>query len=158
PMLTTESKSAATSPMERSADPAADRLKRGALISKYVIVDYLGAGGMGVVYSAYDAVLDRKIALKLLRVDRARDKTQDARARLLREAQAMARLSHPNVITVHEVGTRADQIFIAMEFVDGGTLRTWLEERARPLREVMEIFLQAGRGLQAAHAVGLVHR
>jgi serine/threonine protein kinase len=113
---------------------------------------------MGVVYSAYDAVLDRKIALKLLRKGREHEQAQAARLRLLREAQAMARLSHPNVLTIHEVGTVEEQIFIAMEFVDGGTLRSWLDERPRPLQEVLQIFLQAGRGLQAAHAVGLVHR
>lgn len=158
PLLSTQANSSNDAEARSSAHTVASLLPRGAVINKYVVVDYLGEGGMGVVYSAYDPVLDRKIALKLLRIDRADSNTQDARARLLREAQAMARLAHPNVLTVHEVGTVDDQIFIAMELVDGGTLRRWIEERERPLREVIDVFLQAGRGLLAAHAVGLVHR
>jgi len=158
PLVSTELGAKDTSPSS-SAAPPAELLPRGATVDRYVVVDPLGAGGMGVVYSAYDAVLDRKIALKLLRADRTReDELQAAHARLLREAQAMARLSHPNVLSVHDVGTVSDRVFIAMEFVDGGTLRQWLEERPRSFREVLSIFLQAGRGLQAAHAVGLIHR
>src|SRR5690606_34902809 len=95
-------------------------------IGRFTIVRELGAGGMGVVYVAYDEQLDRRVAVKLLR--RAETDTQ-GKARLAREAQAMARLSHPNVVTVHEVGTHQDQVFVAMEFVDGGDLRKWLTQQ-----------------------------
>ncbi len=121
-----------------------------------MIIDRLGAGGMGVVYSAYDPELDRRIAVKLVSIE-AGAEAQQGRDILLREAQAMARLSHPNVIAVHDVGTIGDGVFFAMERVDGGTLRQWLAER-RPWREMLAVFAQAGRGLAAAHAAGLVHR
>ena len=116
----------------------------------------LGTGGMGLVYSAYDPHLDRKVAIKLLRRS-SPSTTDDPRARLLREAQAMAKIDHPNVVRVHEAGMYGEQIDVAMEFVDAGTVRTWLRER-RPLREMIDVFAKAGRGLAAAHAVGLVHR
>src|SRR6185312_13531713 len=82
----------------------------------------------------------------------------DAHTRLLREAQAMAKIHHPNVIVVHEVGTLGEQVYLAMEFADGGTLRDWLTAERRDQREILGAFAQAGRGLAAAHAVGLVHR
>jgi tetratricopeptide (TPR) repeat protein len=114
---------------------------------------------MGVVYSAYDPELDRKIALKLLRPDVVgQEPIETLRARILREAQAMARLQHPNVLAVHDVGTFENRVFIAMELVEGMTLRTWLRERPRTVRESLDVFVQAGRGLAAAHAVGLIHR
>ena len=124
-------------------------------IGRFTIVRELGAGGMGVVYVAYDEQLDRRVAVKLLR--RAETDTQ-GKARLAREAQAMARLSHPNVVTVHEVGTHQDQVFVAMEFVDGGDLRSWLEQERRGWPAIVEAFRQAGEGLAAAHAAGIVHR
>jgi tetratricopeptide (TPR) repeat protein len=108
------------------------------------------------VYAAYDPDLDRKVALKLLHSDGQSD-AEAARARLLREAQAMARVSHPNVIPVFDVGVWGDQVFLAMELADGGTLSDWLEGE-RSWREVLERFLEAGRGLLAAHEAGLVHR
>ena len=111
---------------------------------------------MGVVYAAYDPELDRKVAIKLLH-PRAGD-SSDLRVRLLREAQAMARLTHPNVVSVYDVGTFKDDVFVAMEFVDGRTLRAWLKEKTRSWREVLAVFRQAGQGLAAAHAAGLVHR
>jgi tetratricopeptide (TPR) repeat protein len=114
---------------------------------------------MGEVYAAYDPELDRKVAVKLLR---ARGGTSAARseggARLLREAQATARLSHPNVVVVYDVGTFQDSVFIAMEFVEGHTLGYWLAAGPRRWREVLDVFLAAGRGLDAAHGAGLVHR
>src|SRR5690349_14432900 len=114
---------------------------------------------MGVVYSAYDPELDRKVALKLLRADAEGSSTSgDAPARLLREAQALAKLSHPNVISIHDVGTVEDRVFMAVDFVDGGTLQRWLAERKRTWREIRDAFIAAGRGLAAAHAAGLVHR
>jgi tetratricopeptide (TPR) repeat protein/predicted Ser/Thr protein kinase len=110
---------------------------------------------MGVVYAAFDSELDRKVALKLIRPDSA---SRTSQVRLSREAQAMARVTHPNVIAVYDVGRVDDQVFIAMEFVDGTTLAQWAHQRPRALHEVLEIFVQAGRGLAAAHAAGLVHR
>ncbi len=121
-------------------------------IGRFQVLGRLGAGGMGVVYAAYDERLDRKIAIKVLRQDSGQSKH-----RLLREAQAMARLSHPNIVGVHEVGEDGDSVFVAMEFVRGKSLDRWLEE-PRPWREVLAVFMAAGRGLQAAHEAGLIHR
>jgi serine/threonine protein kinase/tetratricopeptide (TPR) repeat protein len=132
-------------------------LPRGASIGRYIVLSALGAGGMGVVYAAYDPELDRKVAIKLLRPD-AGAGHEHARVRLLREAQAMARLSHPNVIAVFDVGTLGEQVFIAMEFIDGWTLTKWLQQKPRSVREILDIFTLAGRGLEAAHRAGLVHR
>lgn len=126
-------------------------------VGRYLLLRKLGQGGMGVVYAAYDPDLDRKVALKLLHPSANRD-NEEARSRLLREAQAMARVSHPNVIPVFDVGMWGDQVFVAMELVEGGTLGSWLKEAKPSWREVLERYLQAGRGLQAAHAAGLVHR
>ncbi len=128
---------------------------RGQTIGRYVVLDCIGSGGMGVVYAAYDPELDRKVSLKLLRPDRA---LGQARLMLAREAQAMARLSHPNVVNVHDVGEADGVLFVAMELVDGGTVSRWLRERPRSWREVLRVFLGAGEGLAAAHAAGLVHR
>ena len=125
----------------------------GTVIGHYEIDGRLGAGGMGIVYAAHDRDLDRKVALKFLH-DQA---SADRRARLKREAQAMARIAHPNVIVVHEVGTHQGHIFIAMEHVDGCTLREWCA-RQRSHGEIVEVFASAGRGLAAAHSAGLVHR
>jgi tetratricopeptide (TPR) repeat protein/predicted Ser/Thr protein kinase len=136
-------------------DPRAEALERGASVGRYVILDRIGAGGMGVVYAAYDPELDRRVALKLLRTDRF---AAPGHLRLLREAKALARLTHPNVVAVHDAGTFGDQVFVAMELVEGETLRQWLEEGARSWREVLDRLLAAGRGLAAAHAAGLVHR
>ena len=101
-----------------------EELPRGSTLGRYVILERIGSGGMGVVYAAYDPDLDRRVALKLLH---ARRKTSEASAsygnrRLLREAQAMAKLDHPSVITVHDVGTYGEHVFLTMEFVDGETL------------------------------------
>jgi len=132
---------------------------RGSALGRYIVLNKLGGGGMGVVYAAYDPELDRRVALKLLRSDPAEGSKQEgARERLLREAQAMARLSHPNVISVHDVGTLGEQVFIAMELIDGRTLTRWLKEENRAPRRVLEVLIQAGKGLAAAHAGGLVHR
>ena len=126
-----------------------------AKIGRFTVIRELGRGGTGVVYAAYDEQLDRKVAVKLLHAEAAE---ADARARLLREAQAMARLSHPNIVSVHEVGTHHGQVYIAMEFVHGMTLGAWLKKQPRAWREVVEVFRQAGSGLAAAHEAGLVHR
>nr|WP_276598780.1 serine/threonine-protein kinase [Nannocystis sp. SCPEA4] len=147
-----------------SRQVSADRqIQHGHLVGRYVVLSPLGSGGMGVVYAAYDPQLDRKVALKLLHPEAvsASGATQskiDGQERLLREAQAMARLHHPNVVAVHDVGKYDERIFIAMEFVEGGTLKQWLRARPRTRQEVIAVFTQAGRGLQAAHEAGLIHR
>jgi eukaryotic-like serine/threonine-protein kinase len=141
-------------PAEADLEAADPPLPRGAKVGRYLLLDVLGRGGMGVVYAAYDPELDRKIAIKLVR---AFSPTPVAQARLLREAQAMARLSSPNVIAVHDVGTYGDRVFLAMELVEGGTLREWMRAQP-PAREILKTFELAGRGLAAAHSAGLVHR
>jgi len=127
-------------------------------VGRYLVLSTLGTGGMGVVFAAYDPQLDRKVALKLLRSG-LQLATKDARKRLQREAQAIAQLSHPNVVGVYDVGTTDDgDLYIAMEFVEGDTLTTWLKRWPRTWREIIDVFLQAARGLVAAHSVGLLHR
>ena len=108
-------------------------LQTGSVIDRYIVIEHIGAGGLGDVYSAYDPELDRKVAIKLLKPISSRASEPglgDPTARLLREAQAMARLRHPNVVTIYDVGTTAGQIFLAMEFVNGQTLSRWA--RAKP--------------------------
>ncbi len=138
----------------------APRLDEGNKLGRYVVLNKVGEGGMGVVYAAYDPELDRKVAIKLLMTSLGGSldaELAEQRTRLLREAQAMAKLSHPNVITVHDVGEFRDQVFVAMEFIDGGTLTDWCKQ-SRSWRETMAVFLAAGQGLAAAHRAGLVHR
>jgi eukaryotic-like serine/threonine-protein kinase len=137
---------------------SAQRLARGTDVGRYVVIDFVGSGGMGMVYSAFDPELDRKVAIKLLRPDARGGDTVRARDRLLREAQAMARLSHPNVLPVFDVGTHHDAVFVALEFVDGETLRAWLQREQPRWPRIVEVFVAAGRGLAAAHAENLVHR
>jgi tetratricopeptide (TPR) repeat protein/predicted Ser/Thr protein kinase len=128
-------------------------------VGRFVLLDRIGRGGMGVVYAAYDPQLDRKIAIKLLAPPGDGSATNpEAEARLLREARAAARLDHPNVVTIHEVGTWQGRVFVAMEFVEGLTLKGWLAAASRTPAEILGVFLQAGRGLAAAHAAGIVHR
>lgn len=150
---------AAGSSLEGAGEPGSPSdlppLAPGAKVGRYVVVAPVGAGGMGRVYAARDPVLDRKVAVKLLHRHATGPELEE---RLLREAKAMARLAHSEVITVHDVGHHGDQLFIAMEFVDGGTLRQWLAAQPRPFREVLDVLLRAGRGLAAAHANGIVHR
>ncbi len=145
-----------------TSEADASPLSRGNEIGRYVILDVVGAGGMGVVYAAYDPELDRKVAVKLLRRDISTAPTTsvgELGKRLLREAQSMAKLSHPNVVSVYDAGSTADgQVFVAMEFVQGQSLGKWLKEKARTWREVLEVYTNAGHGLAAAHAAGLVHR
>jgi serine/threonine protein kinase len=129
------------------------------MIGRFHVLGMLGRGGAGAVCAAHDPVLDRKVALKvLLPVFQGPDATHH-RERLLREAQVMARVSHPNVVTVFEAGTTTDGcVFVMMELVDGGTLRTWLSERPRSWRDIVHMLRAAGAGLAAAHAAGIVHR
>ncbi|MDC0675194.1 serine/threonine-protein kinase [Nannocystis radixulma] len=145
---------------QRDGDATGDAslpLLPGARVGRYVVMSLLGAGGMGVVYAAHDPELGRPVALKLLRPhpDGPRRELED---RLRREAQAMARLSHPNVAAIHDVGRIGDRIFIAMELIRGQTLAAWLRAAPRSRQEILARFLLAGRGLAAAHAAGLVHR
>ena len=137
-------------------DAAVDeRLQRGTSVDRYVVLYELGTGGMGIVYAAYDPQLDRKVALKLLH---AHSRSDRARTRLLREAKAIARITHPNVVTVHDVGTFEGRVFVAMEYVEGLTLRRWLQEARRPWPEVLAVLRHAGEGLAAAHEGDLIHR
>ena len=137
----------------------AGRVARGTTIDRYVVLDHVGEGGMGVVYVAYDPDLDRKVAVKLLhRVGDSAAAQAVARARMLREAQSLAKLSHPNVVTIHDVGTLGEQAWIAMEFVEGQTLSVWLRGAPRPWAEVLDVLLAAGDGVAAAHAAGVLHR
>jgi predicted Ser/Thr protein kinase len=132
---------------KRSAEPRQ--------LGRYVVLDSLGQGGMGVVLRAYDRELDRTVALKVLHREIDEQHTQ----RLRREAQAMAKLSHPNVVQVYEVGEVEGQTFVAMELVKGKTLCEWMQRQPRPgWRECVELFVQVGAGLAAAHERGLVHR
>jgi tetratricopeptide (TPR) repeat protein/tRNA A-37 threonylcarbamoyl transferase component Bud32 len=132
-----------------------EQLARGDSLGRYLILERIGAGGMGVVYAAYDPELDRRVAVKVLRAGRGGAIGED---RLLREAQAMARLAHPNVIAVHDVGTVSGRVFLAMEHVAGSSLRERLAGGPLPWREALDLLVEAGRGLAAAHRGGLVHR
>ncbi len=131
----------------------------GARIDRYVVERPLGAGGMGTVSLADDPELKRKVCLKLLRPELLDPlHTPATRARLLREAQAMAQISHPNVVAVFDIGTHEGQVFIAMEYIDGSDLAVWLSRGRHRPGAVIDVFRAAGRGLAAAHAAGLVHR
>ncbi len=125
-------------------------------VGRYRVLERIGQGGMGVVYSAHDDELDRDVAIKILRSELAPGTA--GRQRLVREAQATAKLSHPNVVHVYEVAQQGEQVFMAMELVRGRTLRAWLESKRRTWQEVVAMFVQAGEGLVAAHAHGIVHR
>jgi eukaryotic-like serine/threonine-protein kinase len=155
----------ALEPLESQTEHDAPEIKprhdlpRGATLGRYVVLERIGAGNMGVVYRAYDPELDRRVAMKLVAVsDRLRRRATEVRARLLREAQALARVGHPNVIQVFDIGDYEGGVFVAMEFVDGLTLREWSAATRRSWQEVAEVFRQAGRGLWAAHQAEVVHR
>ena len=142
--------------LEQAADVAAlTSLEPGTQIGKFIVDRELGAGASGVVYAARDPELDRLVALKLLHY-RGDAQSSAHEALLLREARAMAKLSHPNLVPVYEVGSWEGSVFVAMELVEGGTLRDWL---ARGVRErALDVLRAAGAGLAAAHDAGLVHR
>jgi predicted Ser/Thr protein kinase len=125
-------------------------------VGRYELRGRIGEGAMGVVYAAYDPRLDRKIALKLVRSELAED--AELRERMTREARALARLTHPNVVTVFDVGMEGERLFIAMELVDGETLGEWVRSVEPSAARILEVVSSAGRGLAAAHAAGLVHR
>jgi eukaryotic-like serine/threonine-protein kinase len=137
-------------PRERAGAPS--------LPERYVQLEKLGEGGMGIVHAALDRTLGRRVAIKWVRGDAHGEAAQRRRARLVREARAIAALSHPNVIAVFDVGEIADDVWVAMELVEGVDLRRWLAAERREWRAVLDVFVQAGEGLAAAHSSGLVHR
>jgi hypothetical protein len=143
----------------RAPSPVGTRPRRlrasGRLLGRYVIRRKLGSGGMALVYLADDPALQRELAIKVIR---PRLRGDAARDRLLREAKAMARLEHPNVVQVFDVGTTGDDVYLVMPYLAGGTLGDWLAAGPRPWKAVLARFIAAGRGLAAAHAKGLVHR
>jgi tetratricopeptide (TPR) repeat protein/tRNA A-37 threonylcarbamoyl transferase component Bud32 len=136
--------------------PVADSDVVAPRIGRFSVLRKLGEGGMGIVYAGYDDELDRKVAIKLLR-GKANVNLDGRRSRMLREAQALARLSHPNVVQVYEIGEHEQGSFIAMEYVDGPTIKDWITQ-PRTRAEILSVFIAAGRGLAAAHQKGLVHR
>ena len=133
------------------------QLQPGTKLGRFRIIDMLGKGGMGAVYRADDEELGRHVALKVL-VTGFDDGEMAVEARLMREAQALAKLNHPNVIAIYDVAHDNGVAFVAMELVDGPNLNQWLKAERRSRGEIVSVFLQAGRGLSAAHAAGLVHR
>ena len=137
-----------------SGDGRAASLAIGPTLGRYTIERRLGIGGMGIVYAAFDPELERSVALKVLRSGMA----ADAEQRLLREARAMARLAHPNVVTVYEVGSVDGRDYIAMELVDGENLVDWKRTQKPDERVVLQAFVAAGRGLATAHEASIVHR
>ena len=131
------------SPLE--AVPQDEPFAGSSRLGRYYVLQKIAEGGMGLVYVGYDDALHRRVALKILR------RGVVVREWLLREGQALGRLSHPNVVAVHEVGEHEGRAFLAMEFIEGPTLRTWLEAGPRSFADTLHLFLQAGRGLHAAH-------
>jgi len=152
-----DSRDQAPSTRRTSTEKGRARLRDQTTIDRYVVLDRVGAGGMGEVFRAYDPMLGRVVAIKRVR-SQAGDRSVEESQRLRREAQAIAQLSHPNVIAVHDVGTHEGQLFMAMELVEGLPLGRWLAQRNPSRAAVLGVFLQAARGLAAAHDAGIVHR
>jgi hypothetical protein len=125
-------------------------------VGRYRLLHLVGRGGMGEVYAAHDPELDRMIAIKIMRGDTYPDGIEAQR--LMREARSIARLSHPNLVTVYDVGSAAGRVFVAMELIEGETLAAWLDREKRPREEILRVFILAGRGLAAAHRAGVIHR
>ncbi len=140
-----------------TADAAGGLAKIGTEIGRYRVLGMLGRGGMGVVLHAHDPDLDRELAIKLLRENVDAADSPRGRALLMREARAIARVSHPNVIGVYDVGVHRGRVYVVMELVRGRALHVWMRD-GHPLHEVLDVFAQAARGLSAAHNAGLVHR
>lgn len=134
---------------------ATRNLQLGSTIGRYVINEMVGSGGMGVVYRAFDTTLHRQVALKLHLTDQG---LGHSHARMLREAEALAKLNHPHVVAVHDAGRTQDGIYIAMEYVEGLSVRRWLREKKPSQNEILRVFGEAGQGLAAAHREGLIHR
>ena len=137
---------------------AGPQLGPGESVDRYIVLRPLGKGGMGIVHLAFDPELDRRVALKLLRPDHVgREDDTASQLRLLREAQALARLSHPNVVHVYDVGTFENRVYLAMEYVDGDNVDRWARANNKSVRTILDVLIKAGRGLAAAHRAGLVH-
>ena len=139
---------------DADGDIAMGRVDEPATIGRYQVTARLGDGGMGTVYAAYDPKLDRKVAVKLVHPELA---ARGGLERLLREGRALARLSHPNVVTVYDADTDGDRVYVAMELVDGETLAGWLH-RPRSWHDIAGKLVEVGRGIAAAHRAGIVHR
>ena len=131
-------------------------LAAGARLGPYLVTEALGAGGMGEVYRARDTRLERDVAIKILPAPLAQD--TDRRARFEREARAVAALSHPNILAIHDVGLHEGTTYAVTELLEGETLRQRLEGGAMPPRKAVEIGVQIANGLAAAHEKGIVHR
>ncbi|WP_428264588.1 tetratricopeptide repeat protein [Haliangium sp.] len=147
---------------EMMSPPLRDRVTRrngqyrqGELVGRYVVANMIGQGGMGTVYLAYDPELDRRVAIKVLRTNQASDR---ARRCLVREARALAQLSHPNVVQVYDAGVHNGDVFVTMEYVEGTSVKRWCITELPTWRTILDAYLDAGRGLAAAHDKGLVHR
>lgn len=144
----------AAAPLSDPAPPhESDVLAKGTRVGRYSILGRIGEGGMGIVYEAWDPQLDRHVALKVLRGDRARAEA------LLAEAQTLAKIvHHPNIVTVFDAGVSGEQAFLAMELCRGQSLQEWLADGPHGVREILDVFVAAGRGLAAAHQAGVIHR
>ncbi len=131
----------------------------GSRVGRYILFERIGAGGAGAVFRAVDPELSRYVGIKLLQSPGGRPGAVERwRSRVMREAQALAQLNHPNVVAVHDVGVADGRVFIAMELIEGHSLRRWQHEREPSVRQIVDAYLQAGEGLAAAHAAGMVHR
>src|SRR5262245_55580567 len=140
--------------LARSVSPSGG----GLLDERYRLLEPLGAGGMGVVYAALDTKLGRKVAIKRLRETGTGTPAEKRRGRFMREAQLLASLSHPNVLTIHDVGGADRELYVVMELIDGAPVSRWRIEKRPGWRRIVDVYMQAGRGLVAAHQLGIVHR
>jgi eukaryotic-like serine/threonine-protein kinase len=140
-----------TLPVSNATDPLVGRV-----LSHYRLEERLGAGGMGMLYRATDLKLGRAVAIKLLARHLVSDET--AKARFVRETRAASALDHPNIATVHEIGEEQDELFIAMTFYEGETLKRRLEKGCLGVKEAVDVLRQVALGLEAAHRAGIVHR
>lgn len=136
------------------------QLSRGTRVGRLVLLEQIGEGGMGRVYSAYDTALDRRVCLKFLKRDAQSDPVLAAEldAGLRAEGRALARLSHPNILPLHDLGSFEDRVYLVTEFVPGWHLRSWRESEKPSSQRILEVYLEAGQGLAAAHSAGVIHR